>query len=122
MVTAATFVTPPLTPPYNPAVTAVSSKSIVTTLEETLVVIPVSPLNTNSSEPTVTSSLVSPSPRMPNVTEIAATLSCTMSRLAFSLVKVTKSFEAAVVAFAVILACKAVSSLVKAVTLVASLD
>ena len=39
----------------------------------------------------------------------------------FNLVKVIKSFEAAVKVFAAILACKAVSSLVKEVTLVVSL-
>ena len=83
IVTAATLVTPPDTPPYSPAVTAVSSKSIVTVLEETVVVIPVSPKNTSSSVPTVTSSFVPPSPRIPRVTEIAATLSCTISRFAF---------------------------------------
>ena len=56
---------------------------------------------------------------MPTVTD--ATLSCTRSILAFKRVKVIKSFEAATKVLAAILACKAVSSVVNALTLVVSL-
>ena len=74
IVTEATLVTPPLTPPYNPAVTDVSSKSIVTVFAPTLVVIPVSPEKINCSPPTVTES-VPLSPFIARVVVIAATLS-----------------------------------------------
>ena len=89
----ATLVVVPSTPPYSPAVTEVSSKSNETVLPVTAVVIPVSPKNTSSSVPTVTSSFVSPSPRTPRVTEIADTLSCTTSRLAFSWVRNASALE-----------------------------